>query len=56
MEDGVRVTVGKPKKFEPSEFAVVKKDKRYVKFTVTVVNKSDRHIDLGPELHQRSIW
>jgi hypothetical protein len=46
-DDGVTLTVGKPKKFEPSEYAVVDKAKRYVKFAVTVVNKSDRHIDLG---------
>jgi hypothetical protein len=41
------VTVGKPTKFEPSAYAVVEKSKRYVKFTVTVVNKSNKHIDLG---------
>jgi hypothetical protein len=46
-DDGVAVTVGKPKKFTPSEFAVVKKSKRYVRFTVTVVNKSKKPIDLG---------
>ena len=45
--DGVAVTVGKPKKFKPSEFAVVQKSKRYVKFPVTVVNKSHKSIDLG---------
>jgi hypothetical protein len=41
------VTVGKPQKFKPSEFAVVQKSKRYVKFPVTVVNKSHKSIDLG---------
>jgi hypothetical protein len=46
-DDGVRVTVGKPTEFEPSAFAVVEKSKRYLKFTVTVVNKSDKPIDLG---------
>jgi hypothetical protein len=46
-DDGVRVTVGKPTKFEPSAYAVVEKSKRYLKFTVTVVNKSDKPIDLG---------
>jgi hypothetical protein len=46
-DDGVAVTVGKPKKFTPSEFAVVEKSKRYVRFTVTVVNKSKTPIDLG---------
>jgi hypothetical protein len=45
--DGVTVTVGKPQKFKPSEFAVVQKSKRYVKFPVTVVNKSHKSIDLG---------
>jgi hypothetical protein len=46
-DDGVRVTVGKPTKFEPSAYAVVEKSKRYLKFTVTVVNKSDKPIDLS---------
>jgi hypothetical protein len=46
-EDGVTVTVGKPKSFRPSEFAAVEKGKRYVKFTVTVVNKSNKPVDLG---------
>jgi hypothetical protein len=46
-DDGVTVTVGKPKSFRPSEFAAVEKGKRYVKFTVTVVNKSDKPVDLG---------
>ncbi|HEY6689129.1 MAG TPA: hypothetical protein VI094_23295 [Propionibacteriaceae bacterium] len=41
------MTVGKPQKFKPSEFAVVQKSKRYVKFPVTVVNKSHKSIDLG---------
>jgi hypothetical protein len=45
--DGVTVTVGKPQKFKPSEFAVVQKSRRYVKFPVTVVNKSHKSIDLG---------
>jgi hypothetical protein len=46
-DDGVTLTVGKPQSFTPSEFAVVKKSRRYVKFTVTVVNKSKKPIDLG---------
>jgi hypothetical protein len=45
--DGVSVTVGRPTKFEPSAYAVVEKSKRYLKFTVTVVNKSNKPIDLG---------
>jgi hypothetical protein len=46
-DDGVRATVGKPKKFKPSRFAVVEKERRYVRFTVTVVNKSDKPLDLS---------
>jgi hypothetical protein len=46
-DDGVIVTVGRPKEFEPSKWAVVEKSKRYVKFTVTVVNKSEKPIDIG---------
>jgi hypothetical protein len=45
--DGVRMTVGKPKKFRPSKWAVLEKSKVYVKFTVSVVNKSKKPIDLG---------
>jgi hypothetical protein len=46
-DDGVTVTVGKPKSFRPSEYAAAEKGKRYVKFTVTVVNKSNKSVDLG---------
>ena len=46
-DDGVTVTVGKPQKFMPSEFAVVEKAKDYLRFTVTVVNKSNKPVDLG---------
>lgn len=45
--DGVSVTVGRPTNFKPSAYAVVDKSKRYLKFTVTVVNKSNKPIDLG---------
>src|SRR4030095_3218478 len=45
-DDGVTVTVGKPEKFMPSEFAVVEKTKDYLRFTVTVVNKSKKPVDL----------
>lgn len=31
-DDGATVTVGKPKKFMPSEFAVVKKTNDYLRF------------------------
>ena len=41
------VTVGRPTKFKTSAYAVVDKSKRYLKFTVTVVNKSNKPIDLG---------
>jgi hypothetical protein len=46
-DDGITVTVGKPMSFRPSEYAAVEKGKRYVKFTVTVVNKSNKPVDLG---------
>jgi hypothetical protein len=46
-DDGVTVTVGKPKKFKPSAYTVVDKTKRYLKFTVTVRNKSNKPLDLG---------
>lgn len=46
-DDGVSVTVGKPKKFEPSEYASAEKAKGYLKFTVTVVNESNKSLDLG---------
>jgi hypothetical protein len=46
-DDGVSVTVGKPIGFKPSAYAVVHKSKRYLKFTVTVVNESKKPIDLG---------
>jgi hypothetical protein len=46
-DDGVSVTVGRPTKFKPSAYAVVEKSKRYLKFTVTVVNKSNKPINLG---------
>jgi hypothetical protein len=46
-DDGITVTVGKPEKFMPSEFAVVEKTKDYLRFTVTVVNKSNKPVDLG---------
>ena len=46
-DDGVSVTVGKPKKFKPSEYAYAEKAKGYLKFTVTAVNKSDKPLDLG---------
>jgi hypothetical protein len=46
-DDGVTLTVGKPKKFKPSEYAAAEKAKGYLKFTVTIVNKSDKPLDLG---------
>jgi hypothetical protein len=45
--DGVSVTVAKPTKFKPSAYTVVEKSKLYLKFTVTVVNKSNKPINLG---------
>jgi hypothetical protein len=46
-DDGVAVTVGKPREFKPSEYVAAKKAKSYLKFTVTVVNKSEKPLDLG---------
>ena len=46
-DDGVTLTVGKPKNFTPSAYTVVDKTKRYLKFPVTVVNKSAKSVDLG---------
>jgi hypothetical protein len=46
-DDGVSVTVGKPKEFKPSETAAAEKANAYVRFTVTVVDKSDKPLDLG---------
>jgi hypothetical protein len=46
-DDGVTLTVGKPKKFQPSEYTALNETQRYVKFTITVVNKSDKPLDLG---------
>ena len=46
-DDGVTVTIGKPKNFKPSAYTVVDKTKCYLRFTVTVVNKSNKPIDLG---------
>jgi ABC-type molybdate transport system substrate-binding protein len=45
--DGVRVTVGKPRTFKPSRYAVVEKSKHYVKFPITVLNKAEKPIDIG---------
>jgi hypothetical protein len=36
------LTFGKPKKFKPSEYAATEKATDYLKFTVTVVNKSNK--------------
>jgi hypothetical protein len=44
-DDAVSVTVGKPKKFKPSETAAAEKANAYLRFTVTVVNKSDEPLD-----------
>ena len=41
------MTVGKPREFKPSEYVAAKKAKGYLKFTVTVVNKSEKLLDLG---------
>ena len=46
-DDGVTLTVGKPTKFQPSAYTTLDSTKRYLRFTVTVVNKSDKSLDLG---------
>lgn len=46
-DDGITLTVGKPTKFQPSAYTTLDRTKRYVRFTVTVVNKSDKSLDLG---------
>jgi hypothetical protein len=46
-DDGVTLTVRKPEKFKPSDTAAAEKANDYLRFTVTVVNKSDKPLDLG---------
>jgi hypothetical protein len=46
-DDGVSLMVSKPKKFKPSEYNEVKGAKAYLKYTVTVVNKSNAPLDLS---------
>jgi hypothetical protein len=46
-DDGITLTVGKPTKFQPSAYTTLDKTKRYLRFTVTVANKSDKPLDLG---------
>ena len=41
------ITVSKPKKFKPSEYNEVKGAKAYLKYRVTVVNKSSKALDLS---------
>lgn len=45
-EDGVSVTISKPKEFKPSEYIEVDKGATPLSFTVTVVNGSDAPLDL----------
>lgn len=44
-EDGLSVTVSKPKAFKPSEFAAGAEGKHHVVITVTVVNKTGKAFD-----------
>ena len=46
-DDGVTLTVGKPTKFQPSAYTTLDRTKRYLRFNVTVVNKSNKSLDLG---------
>jgi hypothetical protein len=45
FDDGLVITVSKPKVFKPSEYAAFDKAKAYVKFTITVVNKTGKSFD-----------
>ena len=44
---GKSLTVGKPTKFQPSAYTTLDRTKRYLRFNVTVVNKSNKSLDLG---------
>jgi len=45
-DDGLEITVSRPKKFKPSEYSVYPKDADlYIKFTVTVKNGTNKRID-----------
>lgn len=46
-EDGVSLKVSKPANYKPTESAAAAKAKAYLKFTVTVVNKSSKPLDLA---------
>lgn len=46
-DDGVTLTVGKAKKFKPSDYAEVKGAKAYRRYKITVVNKSSKSLDLA---------
>lgn len=45
-DDGITITVSKPKVFTPSQYSKIKGAKTHVRFDVTVVNKSDNTLDL----------
>ena len=45
FDDGLVLNVSKPKVFKPSEYAATDKAKAYVKFTITLVNKTDATFD-----------
>ncbi|BAK36877.1 hypothetical protein MLP_38630 [Microlunatus phosphovorus NM-1] len=46
-DDGLTITIGKPSKFKPSDYAEVDGAKAYRRFTITVVNKTSGPIDLA---------
>lgn len=53
-EDGLSLTVAAPKPYKPSQYAAVEgKDKYYVQFTVTIVNKTGKPYD--PVLFSASV-
>jgi hypothetical protein len=45
FDDGLVINVSKPKVFKPSEYAAFDKAKAYVKFTITVVNRTGKTFD-----------
>ncbi|MCX4822657.1 DUF4190 domain-containing protein [Streptomyces sp. NBC_01142] len=50
-EDGVKVTIAKPASYKPDEFAIGHKDGNVaVQLKITIVNGSDRTIDIGTAL------
>jgi hypothetical protein len=45
FDDGLSVTISKPKAFKPSQYAAFDKEPAYVRITITVVNKTGATYD-----------